>query len=183
VRRVQHLLTPDATVFIIGGLGHLAVEMVKNLTAARIIGTDPNPVARKLAEERGADVLLPSDEDTLRVVLEEVGPRRVDAVIDFVGMKATMEMVCKVIRPMSHIVVAGRGHNGIEFKHNTMPYGATISSTFGGSKLELIHLVALAEAGKLHSHVTKYALSDVQAAIDKLRAGEIVGRAVVADGH
>ena len=107
-----------------------------------------------------------------------------DAVLDFVGIKATMEMACKAIRPMGEIVVAGRGHNGIEFRHNSMPYGAAISTTLGGSKLELMHLVALAEAGKLQSHVTKYALSDVQTAIDRLRAGEIVGRAVVVpDGH
>jgi len=186
VSRIQHLLTPDATVLVIGlgGLGHMAVEMIKHLTAVRVIGADPNPAARKLAEERGADLLLPSDQDTLKAVLKEVGPRRVDAVLDFVGMKATMEMACKTIRPMGEIVVAGRGHNGIEFMHNTMPYGAKISTTFGGSKLELMHIVALAEAGKLQSHVTKYDLSDVQTAIDKLRAGEIVGRAVVVpDGH
>lgn len=85
---------------------------------------------------------------------------------------------------MGQIVVAGRGHNGIEFMHNTMPYGAAISTTFGGSKLELMQLVALAEAGKLPTHVTRYDLSDVQTAFDKLRAGEIVGRAVVVpDGH
>jgi len=186
VHRVNHLLTPDATVFIIGlgGLGHLAVEIVKNLTGARIIGADPNPAARKLAEERGADILLPSNEETLKAVLEEVGTRRVDAVLDFVGMKATMEMACKAIRPLGEIVVAGRGHDGIEFTHNTMPYGATISTTFGGSKHELMQLVALAEAGKLHLHVTRYDLSDVQTAVDRLRAGEIVGRAVVVpDGH
>jgi propanol-preferring alcohol dehydrogenase len=186
MRRVQHLLTPDATVFVIGlgGLGHMAVEMIKQTTATKVIGADPNPAARKLAEDRGADLLLPSDQDTLKTVLEVVGPRRVDAVLDFVGMKATMEMACKAIRPMGEIVVAGRGHNGIEFMHNTMPYGATIRTTFGGSKLELMQIVALAEAGKLQSHVTKYDLSDVQTAIDKLRAGEIVGRAVVVpDGH
>jgi len=186
VRRVQDLLSPDSTVLVIGlgGLGHMAVEIIKHVTAARVIGTDPNPAARKLAEERGADMLLDSSEDTLKTVLEAVGPRRVDAVLDFVGMKATVEMACKVIRPMGEIVVVGRGPTGIEFMHNTMPYGAKISTTFGGSKLELIHLVALAEAGKLQSHVTRYDLSNVQTAIDKLRAGEIVGRAVVVpDGH
>lgn len=187
VRRALPLMTPDATVLVIGvgGLGHMAVEVMRQITGVRkIIAADPSEQARQLAAERGADLCLPSDETTAKRVLEEVGPRRVDVVLDFVGMGVTMKMACEVVRAMGHIVVAGRGRAALEFKHDAMPYGASISTTFGGSKLELMHLVSLAEAGKIKPHVTKYKLSDVQTAVGKLRAGKVVGRAIVVpDGH
>ena len=186
VRRVLPLLTPDSTVVVIGvgGLGHMAVELIRILSGARIIAADPSEAARKLAAGRGADLCLPSDETTAAAILDDTGPRRVDAVLDFVGAGVTMQLAASVIRPLGQIVVAGRGQGHLEYKHNAMVYGASISTTFGGSKLELMHLVALAEAGKIHSEITRYDLSDVQAAVDDLRAGKIVGRAVVIpDGH
>ncbi|RLB21472.1 MAG: NAD(P)-dependent alcohol dehydrogenase, partial [Deltaproteobacteria bacterium] len=77
------------------------------------------------------------------------------------------------------IVIVGRGQGSFEFKHCALPYGATMSTTFGGSKLELMHLVALAEAGRIKPRITRYPLSEVDKVFEMLRNGEIVGRAVI----
>lgn len=42
-----------------------------------------------------------------------------------------------------------------------------------------MELVALAEAGKIQPHITRYPLSQVQTAFEKLKQGAIAGRAVI----
>lgn len=186
VKRVLPLLTAGSTVAVIGvgGLGHMAVGALKAICPARVIAVDRSEDALTLAKDFGADLCLPSDDTTLAAVREHVRGGRVDAVLDFVGAGVTMRMASNLIRPLGQIVVVGRGHGVFEFKDRALPYGAFISTTFGGNRRELMELVALAEAGKIAPHVTRYPLSEVQHALEKLKRGEIVGRAVlVPDGN
>jgi len=186
VRLVLPLLTPGSSVVVIGvgGLGHLAVSLLKALCAANIIAVDKSEQSLALAKELGADRCLQPDETTALAVREATRGNGAQAVLDFVGGGATVGLAAQLIRPLGHIVVVGRGPGAFELRDRALPYGAILSTTFGGSKLELIELVALAEAGVIAPHVTRYPLSDVQRAFDKLRAGEIVGRAVIVpDGH
>jgi propanol-preferring alcohol dehydrogenase len=186
VRRVQSLLTPGSAVVVIGvgGLGHMAVMVLKAVCPARIIAVDTSKQALALARDLGADSGSLSDETTVETIQEETHGRGVEAVLDFVGAGATMGLAAQVIRPLGHIVVVGRGRGAFEFKDRALPYGAIMSTTFGGSKLELMRLVALAQAGIIRPHLTRYPLSEVQTAFEKLRNGEIVGRAVIVpDGH
>ncbi len=60
-----------------------------------------------------------------------------------------------------------------------MPYGATISTTFGGSKFELMELIELAQQGAVKAHITKFALDDVDKAYHLLEEGKIQGRGVI----
>ncbi len=186
VRRVLPLLEPGGTAVVIGvgGLGHLAVMILKVLCAARVIAVDRSEQALALASELGADDCLPSDEATVAGIHEKTGGMGVEVVLDFVGAGATMSMAARVIRPLGHIVVAGRGPGAFEFRDRALPYGAAISTTFGGSKLELMQVVSLAEAGLIRPHLTRYRLSEVETAFEKLRSGQIAGRAVIVpDGH
>ncbi len=105
--------------------------------------------------------------------------KSVDVVLDFVGAGATIAGAAKMIRPLGHIVVIGRGPGSVEFSHRTMPYGATLSTTFGGSKLELMEVIGLMEAGLIKPHTTHYALDDVEQVLEKLAQGEITGRAII----
>ncbi len=92
---------------------------------------------------------------------------------------ATVAQAARMIRPLGHVVVVGRGPGVFDFTHHAMPYGAMLSTTFGGSKAELMELIGLAEAGLIAPHTTRFALDDVEVALQKLAAGEITGRAVV----
>jgi hypothetical protein len=69
-----------------------------------------------------------------------------------------------MIKPLGHIVLVGRGGGVFEYKHNSLPYGATMSTTFGGSKFELIELIDLAKKGLVKAHITKYKLDDIEEA-------------------
>lgn len=181
VKRVLPLLTAGSTVVVIGvgGLGHMGVGALKAICPAHVIAVDRSEQALTLARDFGADLCLPSDDTTLSAVKEHMRGSRVDAVLDFVGADVTMTMAAQLIRPLGQIVVVGRGHGFFEFKDQSLPYGAFMSTTFAGSKRELMELVALAEMGKIAPHVTRYPLSEVQNALEKLKRGEIVGRAVL----
>jgi propanol-preferring alcohol dehydrogenase len=186
VKRVQPMLIPGTTVVVVGvgGLGHLAVAALKATCAAKVIAVDVSGQALALGKEMGADVCLHSDDSTVAAIIEATNGQRADAVLDFVGSGITIEMAAQIIRPLGHIVVAGRGHGSFELKDRALPYGAMISTMFGGSRGELSELIALTEAGVLTPRITRYKLSDVQQAFEKLQAGEIIGRAVIVpDGH
>lgn len=186
IKRVLPLLTPGSTVVVIGigGLGHLAVGLLKALCGARVIAVDTSAEALALAGDLGADLCLGSDDTTALAIREASRDQGADAVLDFVGAGATMALAAQVIRPLGQIVVSGRGQGAFAFQDRALPYGAGISTTFGGSKLELMELVALAEAGVIAPRVSRYPLTEVQTAIDKLREGQVVGRAVIVpDGH
>jgi propanol-preferring alcohol dehydrogenase len=174
VKRVAHLLTGGTTVAVIGvgGLGHLAVQELKAITPAKVVAYDLNDAALQLAKESGADVVLKSDDANIEKM-------SMDAVLDFVGAGATIVQGAKMIKPLGHIVVVGRGPGSFEFKHNAMPYGATLSTTFGGTKAELMELIGLAESGYIKPHITKFKLDEVDKAYKMLANGEIQGRGVI----
>jgi len=181
VRRVLSLLAPGSTVVVIGigGLGHMALMLLKAISSARVIAVDINEHALTLAKDLGADSAIISDKFTAEAICAQTSGLGAEAVLDFVGSGATMDLAAKIIRPLGHIVIVGRGQGSFEFKHCALPYGATMSTTFGGSKLELMHLVALAEAGRIKPRITRYPLSEVDKVFEMLRNGEIVGRAVI----
>lgn len=186
VNRVLPLLTPGSTVVVIGigGLGHMAISILKAICSARIIAVDMSEQALALAGELGADHCVKSDGDAADTLKELTANTGVEAVLDFVGAGVTMKLAAGVIRPVGHIVVVGRGLGAFEFKDQALPYGARMSTSFAGSKEELMQLIALAEKGTIEAHITKYPLSEVQLAFNKLRDGEIVGRAVIVpNGH
>ena len=161
----------------VGGLGHIAIAALGAITATRIIAIDTRTEALGLAVEQGAEIVLDAQDLAPDVFIKRAG--RVDAVLDFVGSGDTLRLAAGVIRPLGHIVVVGRGHGAFELRNGSLPYGAMISTTFGGSKSELIELVALASTGRLPMHVTRHRLDEVQEVLSKMRRGEIVGRAVI----
>jgi len=185
-KRVLPLLMPGSTIVVIGigGLGHMAVSILKAISPARIIAVDISGQALSLAEDLGADLTLYSDETTATAIQKDTEGGGVEAVLDFVGAGESMSLAAHVIRPLGHIVVIGRGQGIFPFKDRALPYGAIMSTTFGGSKLELQELVALAEAGKIKARIAKFPLCDVQTAFNKMRCAGIVGRAVIVpEGH
>jgi propanol-preferring alcohol dehydrogenase len=174
VKRILPLLKPDTTVAIIGvgGLGHLAIQEIKALSKAKIIAYDLSEETLKIAKELGADEAYKSSP-------ENFIPNSCEAVLDFVGAGVTIQSSAKMIKPLGHIVVVGRGPGSFEFKDRALPYGAMISTTFGGTRRELMELVELVKKGAINPHIEKYKLSEIELAFDRLKKGEINGRAVI----
>ena len=99
VKRCLPMLTPDVSVVVIGvgGLRHMAVEFLRELCGARIIAVDRDEGALKLADELGADLCLPSDDQTASEIKKATSGLGAMAVLDFVGADATLAMAVEVI--------------------------------------------------------------------------------------
>jgi len=169
------LTVPGSKVAVIGigGLGHMALQILKTTTNSYIIAYERNLDNVDFALGLGADEVRDSTKAT------SFEPMSVDVVLDFVGNSITIANSASMIKPLGHVVVVGRGGGVFEYKHNSLPYGATMSTTFGGSKFELIELIELAKQGKVKAHITKFKLDDVERAYKLLEEGKIQGRGVI----
>jgi threonine dehydrogenase-like Zn-dependent dehydrogenase len=73
----------------LGPVGQMAVRCAKVLGVERVIGVDPVPERRALAQKYGAEVLDPTDvDDTTQALIEMTAGRGAEGVIDAVGMEA-----------------------------------------------------------------------------------------------
>lgn len=184
INSARSRLTPGSTAVVIGigGLGHLGLQILKATTGARIIALDSDDTKLELAKKLGADLVLKSDSDAAKRILDETDQYGADAVFDFVGVQPTVDLTMAVIAPGGAVRFVGLG--GGEFTYSvgsgqTMPWGIDIQMSFGGTRADQREVIALAQQGKLGVEVNEYALSDYQKAFDDLEAGRITGRAVL----
>ena len=109
VRRSWAKMTPEATVVVIGvgGLGHMAVQIIKATTSARVIAIDPKPAALALALEVGADETLQPDEKTVKTIREMTNGHGADVVLDFVGAESTLKLAMASARTLGDVTLVG----------------------------------------------------------------------------
>ena len=182
VSRSRHALErPGATALVIGvgGLGHLAVQVLRATTDARIIALDVSREKLALARELGADAALESGDGVLQQIVETTGGRRVDAVLDFVGTQQTMDVARKAVRPGGEISLVGLAGGALPMRQGSVPYGARASIPFYGTIADLHATVALAQSGRLKARVERYPLERTAEAFDAMRGGRLEGRAVI----
>jgi propanol-preferring alcohol dehydrogenase len=181
VKRSLDVLTPDAAALVIGvgGLGHMALAYLRELTGGKIIAVDRSEAARALASDLGADFVLPSDATTAEVVREATGGLGVRAVFDFVGNDTTLQLSAAAVRKRGKITVVGLGGGTFPFRYGALPHATTIGYTFGGSLSDLAEVVALAESGRVRAQIQHFGFDQIEQAYQALQDGEIAGRAVI----
>jgi alcohol dehydrogenase, propanol-preferring len=181
VRRSWSKMTPDATVVVIGvgGLGHLAVQIVKATTAARVIAVDAKPAALELARAVGADNVLPSDEHSAAAIRDLTGGRGAEVLLDFVGAEATINLARAAARPLGDVTIVGIAGGTVPLSFFSQPYEVSIQTTYWGTRPELVELFDLASRGLITAETTTYGLDQAVQAYHDLQAGTIRGRAVI----
>ena len=82
-------LHPGSSVVVIGvgGLGHMAVQLVRELSPARIVAIDPRTSSRRLALDAGAHAALDSAGLGSDDVRAETGSAGAAPVLDFVATR------------------------------------------------------------------------------------------------
>jgi propanol-preferring alcohol dehydrogenase len=175
-------LRPSSTCVVIGvgGLGHLAVQILAATTPARVIAVDVRPDALNLARQIGAQHAVQSA-DAVRAIRDLVGPPPggADVVLDFVGAAATLEIARAVVTTGGDIAIVGLAGGSLPVGFGTVPFETRVVVSFWGTRSELAEVIALARAGRIRAHVDRFPLSDAQFAYDQLRAGRLQGRAVI----
>lgn len=181
VNRSLDRLDAGAVVLVlgVGGLGHLAVQVLRALTEATVVAVDTRAAARDLGLASGAQHVAAPD-DVAGLVAELTGGTGVDVAFDFVGSDGTLRLAAATLAPGGDLTVVGSGGGVLPVgKSGQVPRGTRLSLPFWGTRAELAVVLDLARDGLLRPHVQTWGLSEVVQAYDALAAGEVLGRAVV----
>ncbi|MFC4728970.1 NAD(P)-dependent alcohol dehydrogenase [Coralloluteibacterium thermophilus] len=183
IKRALPLLTPDATVLVvgIGGLGHMAVQLLQALTPATLIAADIDDGKLEHARAMGVEHLVNTrDADAAAERIAAIaGPRGVTVALDIVGAQPTVDLCVRVVGRNSRITVVGLGGGVVQYAANSPPYGCEVSVPYWGSRTELMEVIALAETGRIHAEVEIFPLEQAADVYQRLREGRIRGRAVL----
>jgi alcohol dehydrogenase, propanol-preferring len=181
IKRSLHLLTGGSTAVVIGagGLGHMAIQILKATSPAQVVAVDLKPEALDLARSVGADHAVPSDESAAGAIRELTGGKGVDLALDFVGVDPTIALAVQVTRSLGHATIGGIGGGTFGFGFFSAPYEVSLATTYWGALPELSEVLDLARRGLITAHVERFGLADAAGAYDKLHAGQVEGRAVI----
>ncbi len=180
-KAVRKLSPGDTAVVIgVGGLGHIGLQCLDAMSAAKLVAVDLKESARSLAEELGADYTLdPESQDVPEEIEGITDGRGATQVLDFVGADQTTALA-------PEITAAGGDHHIIGYGgHIHEPSQALVNGEFSfvgnivGRYTELQELVALVEQGDVDLHTTRFELGQVNEVAEKLEHREIDGRAVI----
>jgi propanol-preferring alcohol dehydrogenase len=181
VKRSLGLLVPGSTAVVIGvgGLGHMAVQILAALSPARIIAVDTSADKLVLAREVGADEAVSVGEDAAEAIQELTRGRGAELVIDMVGAEDTLALAAKIVRFESHLTVVGLAGGTFQFGFGALPFECQITLPYWGSGVELMEVLDLARVGKIRAHVERFSLDRVSDAYEAMRDGKLEGRAVI----
>jgi NAD+-dependent secondary alcohol dehydrogenase Adh1 len=180
VRRLAHLAVPGSTAVVIGvgGVGHIALQLVRELGASSVIAVDTDERRRRLAGELGADEVVDGTAP-VDAVRDLTGGRGADLVFDFVGTDEThADATALLARGGTYSVI---GYGGMIAIPSAALIGneQTVSGNLVGTWVDLWELLQLHAAGKVELRTETHPLSAVNEVLAKLRAGDVTGRAVL----
>jgi alcohol dehydrogenase, propanol-preferring len=181
IKAALPLLEPGTTAVVIGvgGLGHMAVQLLQVLSPARVVAVDVDEAKLALAREHGADAALSPADDTAARIKDLAGELGPALIMDCVGSDDTLALAASIVRNRSRIVVVGVAGGTLPFSFLALPYECSIGTTFWGTIAELSEVVALAQSGRITVDVERVPLDEVLDAYRRLEAGTFgTGRAV-----
>jgi NAD+-dependent secondary alcohol dehydrogenase Adh1 len=181
-KRAAKRLWPGTRCAIIGvgGLGHIAVQVLKELCATEIIAVDNNPKALELAEGWGAHyVVNGSDGSAIEQVMALTDGQGAEAVIDFVGEGTAIKDSVGMLKKGGIYWVVGYG-GMVEVPAIDMIFSEiAVMGSLVGNYNELAELMTMAGQGRVSLHATEYRLDDINTAIHDLHHGQLQGRGVI----
>jgi alcohol dehydrogenase, propanol-preferring len=178
IRRALDTLEPGAAAVVIGvgGLGHVAVQLLRALAGARIAAVDVRDDALELALAAGAELALRSDPSVAARLRRALGAPAL--VVDCVGSDATLALAGELVAPGGHVSIIGMAGGTFPMRRGGVPMETTVVISNWGTRGELAEVVALARAGVIDLEVEPVALDDVVDAYGRLERGEVRGRVV-----
>jgi alcohol dehydrogenase, propanol-preferring len=164
-------------VFGVGGLGHLAVQIAREM-GADVTAVDISDEKLALAKSLGASAVL--NVASTNVVKELRSMGRVHVALVASAARAAYETAFSCVRPGGTLLVVGLPAENICFPPIMM--SATeirIQASAVGTRQDLREVLALAAAGKIRCRVGTRPLSEANHALDQLRSGQVSGRIVL----
>jgi alcohol dehydrogenase len=173
----------DSPVLLIGlgGVGMMGLAIARVLFRQPPLVADIDPEKRAAALAAGAaQAFDPSDREARRAIMAATGGLL--AVCDFVGSDKSLQFATGVLARGGKAIVTGLLGGTFSIPAAMIPIKAmTIEGSLTGTLAEARELIDLARTGKLATIPTHdRPLKDAQASLEALRAGQVVGRTVLA---
>lgn len=163
-----------------GGVGLNAVALAKAVTGQAPVVADLDPAKREAALKLGAkEAIDPRADGALKSLLKATGG--VMGAIDFAGSGPSFEFAYGALRKGGHLVTVGLlgGAATLSIGLHVMK-GLRVSGSYVGSLQEMKELLALAQTAKLPALPIAIApLDAATASLEKLKAGQVIGRIVL----
>ena len=175
-------------VFGAGGVGLNIIQAAALMSVYPIIAVDLHDGRLELAKSLGATHLINSKEQDAELAINElIGEQGLDVFIDNTGQPSIIEMGYKLTNAKGRVILVGvpRSGNNINIYSLPLHFGKIIKGSHGGEAVPHIDIPRyqkLLNAGyvKLKSLITeRFALEEINTAIQRMRSGELTGRCVI----
>jgi propanol-preferring alcohol dehydrogenase len=180
IKRALRDLRPGSSAVVIGvgGLGHVAVQLLRTLSGCRIVAVDRRDEALDMAVAAGAHASLRSEGLTASDVRRAAGRRGAALVIDCVGVDETLGLAAASVAPGGHVAILGVGGGTFPMRFGAVPFETPVVLSNWGTRAELAEVVELARAAAIRIEVERVRLDEVPGAYERLEAGDVHGRVV-----
>ena len=169
----------SAVVIGVGGLGHMALQILRALSPARVIASDIDTAKLALAVDVGADHAVQAGEDAAAEIRALTGGRGAALVLDCVGSDSTFKLDTEVVAKGGAVMAIAAASGTLEYRFNTLPSDASLTHPYWGSRIELAEVLELARSGQISAHTERFPLDRVTDAYARLHDGTLSGRAVI----
>jgi propanol-preferring alcohol dehydrogenase len=182
VKRSLHLLGAGSTAVVIGtgGLGQMAIQILKALTGATtVIAVDTSHEKLEIAKKLGADEAMLSGDAAVARIKDITRGQGAELVLDMVGVAPTLKMAAQLARVLGHLTIVGLSSASLPVNFHGPAKECSVAAPYWGYIPELMEVVNLAQAGKIKMLVEHFPLELASEAYHLLHDGKIQGRAVI----
>lgn len=177
-------VSPKQTMVVIGagGLGLMAIQIARAVVNCIIIAIDIDDSRLEEAKKQGADYGFNSKtDDHVHNVKDLTKNLGADSVIDFVNGPMTVEPAIEMLKKRGKLVLVGLFGGSIELNLPALPLNSqTIIGSYTGRLADLEDLISLVKRKKVNPLISKtFNLESANEAINQLKDGKILGRAVI----
>ena len=181
IRRSQRVLGPGSVVTVIGigGLGHLAVQILRAMSPSTVIAVDSRPDALAHATSLGAHHAVTRGPGAAEAIQDLTHGLGADLTLDLVGNGATMTLAMATTRRRAGSCWWVWPVAPCPGRFWSTKFEVELSASTWGSISDLTAVIALARSGHLKPTVTTYGFDEIPAAFAALESGTLEGRAVI----
>lgn len=173
----------DSPVVIIGagGLGLMAITLLKAMGGKGAIVVDIDPAKRAAAMAAGALATVDGSAPDAVQKMQEAAAGPIWSVLDLVGAASTADQAFNAIARGGKIVIVGLFGGAAPWSLPLIPMrAATIQGSYTGSIGEFKELMGLLQAGKIPGMaIIRRNFDEANAALEALHKGQVIGRTVL----
>jgi propanol-preferring alcohol dehydrogenase len=127
----------------------------------------------------GAKYTFKVGDEVQSKVRDLTGGHGAEVVLDFVGNEQTMALGASLCRVLGDFTIVGIAGGALPFSFFSVPYEASLQTTYWGGRVELAEVLDLAAHHLISPKISKFTLEDAPQVYLDLAAGKIEGRAVI----